>query len=137
MKGQLLLILTTIIFWGLWGFFSKLAFARIGLQTAFFYSLTFFIFIIGYLFFINQFLPLKPNSGGILFAMLAGVSSGIASIVFYIILGKNPAGLTVAATSLYPLVTLLLSMIFLSEGITPTKATGFALAIIALILLNL
>lgn len=115
MRERLLLILAAITFWGLWGFFSKLASTRIGVQTAFFSSLTLFILIIGYLYFVNQLLPLKSNSGGIFFALLAGVCSGIASIVFYIILAKNPAGLTVVATSLYPLVTLLLSVAFFTR----------------------
>jgi transporter family protein len=137
MREQILLVLTAIIFWGLWGFFSKLASTRIGVQTAFFSSLSIFILIIGYLFFVNQLLPFKPNSSGILFALLAGICSAVASIVFYIILGKNPAGITVATTALYPIITLALSMVFLREGITPIKATGFILAIIALFLLNL
>lgn len=136
-KTQLLLILTTIVFWGLWGFFSKLAAARIGVQAAFFSSATLFIVIMGYLFTINQFAALKSDSSGIIFAVLAGICSGIASVIFYIILTKSPAGLTVAATSLYPLVTLLLSVAFLQESVTVIKAVGFSLAIIALILLSL
>lgn len=137
MREQLLLILAAIIFWGLWGFLSKLSTTKIGMQTAFFSSLSLFIVITGYLLVANQFSSLKSDFSGVSIALLAGCFSGIASIIFYMILGKNPAGVTVAATSLYPLITLLLSMIFLKEGITFIKSVGFALAILALFLLNL
>lgn len=137
MKLPLLLVLGNIVFWGLWGFFSKLAVEKIGFQAGIFYSVTLFSFIAGYLLVTHQLLPLKFDSNGILFAILAGVAGGTASILLYMLLGKNPAGLVIAITALYPIVTLILSMVFLKETLTLPQTVGFALALVALILMNL
>lgn len=137
MKLPLLLVLGNIVFWGLWGFFSKLAVSKIGFHAGLYYAITLFAFITTYLIFTKQLLPLNLNSQGILFALLAGISGGTATIFLYLLLGKNPAGLVVAVTALYPIVTLILSMIFLKESLTLPQTVGFILAMAALILMNL
>lgn len=132
-----LLILFIIIFWGLWGFFSKISVQKIGLQTSFWSALSVFLVITIFLIINNYLLPIKSGHSGILLAIFAGIFSGIASILFYMLLGKKPVGALVAATALYPLITLILSMLFLKEPLAFSKAIGFVLAIGALILLNL
>lgn len=137
MKISLFLVIGTIVFWGLWGFFSKLAVQRIGLQMALFSYLMSLLVMLPYLIFTNQLLPLKTDTGGIIYGILAGLFVGLASVLFYTMLGKHPAGLVVAVTALYPMVTLFLSMIFLKETLTLTQGVGLLLAFAALILLNL
>lgn len=136
MKLPTLLVLGTIIFWGLWGFFSKLAVQKIGLQVAIFsYSIS-LVIMIAYLLFTSQLFPLKSDSMGILYAVLAGASVGIASVFIYTLLGIRPAGITIAITAIYPMVTLLLSMLFLKETLNLTQTLGIILALVALVLLN-
>ncbi len=137
MKIPTLLVLGTIIFWGLWGFFSKLAVQRIGLQMALFSYIMSLLVMIPYLFFANQLTPLRTDLGGIIYGVLAGASVGVASIFIYTLLGTKPAGITIALTSIYPIVTLILSMIFLKETLSLTQGLGFVLALIALVLLSL
>jgi len=137
MKLPILLVLGNILFWGFWGFFSKLAVQKIGFQAGFYYSITLLAFITTYLFLTNQLLPLKTDSGGIIFALFAGISGGTASILLYFLLRENPAALVIAVTSLYPIVTLALSMFFLKETLTLNQTLGFILALAALVLINL
>lgn len=137
MKLSLLLVIGVIVFWGLWGFFSKLAVEKIGLQMAIFSYVMSLVILIPYLLLTNHLLPLKTDPMGITYAILAGASVGIASIFIYTLLGMRPAGITVAMTALYPIVTILLSMIFLRETLTATQGFGLILGIIALVLLNL
>lgn len=137
MKLPLFLVLGNILFWGFWGFFNKLAVSKIGFQAGFYYAIIFFAFIASYLFFTKQLFPLNFNLQGVLFALLAGFSGGTATIFFYLLLGKHPVGLVVAITALYPIITLVLSMIFLKESLTLPQAMGFILAMAALILMNL
>lgn len=137
MKLPFILVLGNIIFWGLWGFFSKLAVSKIGFQAGLYYSITLFAFIATYLFITSQLLPLKTDSNGIFFALFAGISGGIASILLYFLLKENPAGLVIAITALYPVVTLILSMFFLKETLTVQQTVGFILALVALVLMNL
>ena len=137
MKLPLLLVLGNILFWGLWGFFSKLAVSKIGFHAGLYYAVTLFTFIATYLFFTKQLFPLNFGSQGIFFALLAGISGGTATIFLYALLAKNPAGLVVAITALYPIITLILSMIFLKETLTLPQTVGFFLALVALVLMNL
>lgn len=126
-----------ILFWGLWGFLSKIAVEKIHLQVAFWSSISVMLIISIYLFFTRQLFPLKWDTFGVSLAILGGVCAGLASILFYILLGKKPVGLIIIITALYPLVTLLLAIVFLKEPLSQTKIIGFLLALAALIFLNL
>lgn len=137
MNLSAILALGVIVFWGLWGFFSKLAVGKIGLQMAIYSYIVSLIILIPYLLLTNHLLPFKTDLGGITYAVLAGASVGIASIFIYTLLGVKPAGITVAITALYPIVTIILSMIFLKETFTLTQGLGLVLALAALVLLNL
>ena len=123
--------------WGFWGFFLKLSDKRIGQQVAFWDSIALLIIIILYLLFSNQLFPLKNDAAGISWGILAGVAAGVASIFFFVLLSKNPVGYLVTLSALYPAITIILSVIFLHEQITPVKAIGFIFAFMAFILLAL
>ena len=123
--------------WGFWGFFLKLSDKRIGQQVAFWDSIALLIVIILYLVFSNQLFPLKNDTVGISWGILAGVAAGVASIFFFVLLSKNPVGYLVTLSALYPAITIILSVIFLHEQITPVKAIGFIFAFMAFILLAL
>lgn len=130
-------IFLTIILWGFWGFFSKLGVQRIGLQSSFWGAIAFVLIIVGGLFLSHQMTPLKMNFQGIAFGLLAGAFSAAGALLFYLLLSKNPPGFVVAVTALYPLVTLLLSVLFFKEPLSITKVIGFVLGLSALYLLNL
>jgi len=135
--ARFLLASGMILGWGLWGFFAKLSDKRIGQQVAFWDSIALFVILAAYLILAHQFFPIKQDAVGITWALLAGVGAGIASIIFFILLSKNPAGYLVTLTALYPVVTIILSVVFLHEQITPLKGVGFIFAFIAIILLNI
>lgn len=137
MKLPILLVLGNILFWGFWGFFSKLAVSKIGFHAGLYYAITLFTFIATYLLFTKQLFPLNFSSQGVIFALLAGISGGTATIFLYLLLGKHPAGLVVAITALYPIVTLILSIVFLKESLNLYQSIGLVLAMAALVLMNL
>ncbi len=137
MNLSFFLALGVIVFWGLWGFFSKLAVEKIGLQMAIYSYVVSLVILIPYLLLTNHLLPFKTDGSGIMYAVIAGASVGIASVFIYTLLGIRPAGITVAVTALYPIVTIILSMIFLKETLTATQGLGLVLALAALVLLNL
>jgi bacterial/archaeal transporter family protein len=71
---------------------------------------------------------------GILFAMLVGVCGTVASLVFFVALGKGEVANVVSVTSIYPLITIVLSALFLKEAITFPQILAVMFAIIAVIL---
>ena len=126
----------TIVAWGTWGVFSKLAVERIDQQVLVWGSLIVVpaIFLI-YLVASGQLVPLKMNTPGITFAMLGGVGAALGTVCFYLLLARERASLTVAMTSLYPALTVLLSVLFLKEELNGLHVLGilFALAAVALL----
>lgn len=137
MKGNLDLAMGAIICWGLWAFFNKIAVGKIGLQAAFWNAVVILLGITIYLVVTHQFFPLKQDTTGISFAILAGLATASASIIFYILLARNPAGYVVTITSLFPIITLVLSMIFLKETLNIQKVIGFIFAFAAIFFLNM
>lgn len=131
------LVLGAIGLWGLWGFFGKISENRIGLQIGFWSGLTFFLTIFFYLLFTHQLFPIKTDVQGIGLAVITGFCSGLAAVLFYILLAKHPAGYLTAVTALYPLITIILSVLFLKEGLSFTKVLGFGFALLALLFLHL
>lgn len=137
MKLSFLFIALTIFSWGVWGFFNKLAVQKIGQQAIFWNTVVIVIVMIGYLYFSKQLLPIKLDASGIVLSLIAGIATSVATVFFYLLLAKQPVGYLVAVTALYPIITLILSMIFLRETLTITKIIGFLLAFAALFFLNL
>jgi transporter family protein len=126
----------TIVAWGTWGVFSKLAVERIDQQVLIWGSLIVIppIYLV-YLVASGQLVPLKMSTPGITFAMLGGVGAALGTVCFYLLLARERASLTVPMTSLYPALTVLLSVIFLKEHLGGTHVLGilFALAAVALL----
>jgi transporter family protein len=127
----------TILAWGTWGVFSKLAVERIDQQVIVWGSLIAvpMVFLI-YLTASGQLVPLKMNAAGITFAMLGGVGAALGTVCFYLLLARARASLTVPMTSLYPAVTVLLSVLFLKEHLSAAHLLGILLALAAVFLLS-
>lgn len=137
MKDLLGLILACVVFWGLWGFLSKLSSQRIGMQVTLWYAIAYASTIIGFLLLSSHVFPIKKDSVGIILAIAAGMTGALASLFFFFLLQRKPAGYLVAVTSLYPVITLFLSVLFLQEALGLIKVLGIFLAILALFLLSL
>ena len=74
---------------------------------------------------------------GAFYVMIATAFGITGSIIWYIVLEKEKASLIVPFTALYPLITVVLSAIFLKEKISVANWIGIILALIAGFLLSL
>jgi transporter family protein len=127
----------TIVSWGTWGVFSKLAVERIDQQVLVWGSLIVVpaIFLV-YLGASGQLAPLEINGAGIAFAMLGGVGAALGTVCFYLLLARERASLAVPLTSLYPGLTVVLSVLFLKEHLTGAHVVGVLLALAAVAFLS-
>ncbi|MFN3740122.1 MAG: EamA family transporter [Thermodesulfovibrionales bacterium] len=75
------------------------------------------------------------HTRGMLYGLLAGLTGGGGVIFFYYAMKEGKASLVVTTTSLYPLVTILMSYLILSEEISLKQAIGMAFALIAMVLM--
>jgi len=133
-----LLAIITILGWGIWGFMNKLAVGRI--QP---YAMVFYTFLFNVVFALPAYYLVKKahqslalDRLGLLFLVLAIISAFIASIAFIHLLSKNPASLAIPMTSVYPLLTILLSYLFLGERLAPLQMGGALLVVLGLVLLS-
>jgi uncharacterized membrane protein len=130
-----ILILISIFCWGVGSVFIKLANNNIHpLMVSSFMTLLYLILLpIGFMFF-----KVNPifNTSGVIYAILGGLGMCLGSLAYFFALQTGAAGQITASISIYPAITLLLSIAFLKEEITPHKIIGCCLALIGVYLLS-
>ncbi len=123
--------------WGIWGISAKLAADRAGhWPSLLIYSSVSFIIVL-FLFISNGSTLKNVSTPGILMAVLAGISGGLAVASFQKALSTGPLSSSISLTALYPVIPVLYGVILLGEEITTAKGIGMCLAIAAGILLSM
>jgi len=121
------------LLWGIWGFFAKIAAVRLDWRTALLFVVSTHFTII---------LCATVRKANMTFswshaaAVAAGVCGGIGAIMMYRALEQADAGVVIAVSAQYVLVTALLSWALLGESLDLRKISGLVLAILAIILLT-
>jgi transporter family protein len=130
MKPWLLYSLMTILCWGLWGVFSKLAsnYSR-PRQTLIFQAVGVIAFALVVLF-IEQF-QIQRTAAGFGWSFAAGFINFIGFLAFFAAVQKGKVSTVISLSSLYPVVTIALSVLLLHEKITKREGLGIALALTA------
>ena len=128
-----------LLAWGLWGFFGKYALKYISPFSLILYetigAIIIQLIVLVFLFYSRN--KIDTNSIGITFAALTAFFSIVGLIIFYFALSKTKSSILVPLTSIYPVITVLLSFIFLKEKVTLAQGIGIVLAIIAGFLLSI
>ncbi len=125
----------SLIIFGFWGFFPKLAVNYISPQSALVFEVAGAILIGLLILFMIDFRP-DMHPAGILFAMLTGITGMLGTLFFFAAASKGKISLVVSMTALYPLITILLAAIFLREPITAKQLLGIGFALFAIVLLT-
>jgi transporter family protein len=126
--------LLALFSFGLWGFFSKLAVLHIDSKSALFFQ-SIGVFLVGLV--TLAIIGFKPETEwkGLSYGLLTGIASGIGCLFYLIAANKGKNMTVVTLTSLYPIITIILSYIILREGIQMKQAAGIVFALLALYLL--
>jgi transporter family protein len=127
----------TLLLWGGWGILSKVlgnsltpaetqAFSTIGLLPL--------IAVVA----VRKRTERGPRFGrGVAIGFLSGVLAGLGNIAYYHALKIGGAASTVTPlTALYPIVTILLAVLFLHEKISPFQIAGIGIALASIYLFN-
>lgn len=135
MSAWLPAALASLIFFGLWGFFTKLAVNHIDSKSALIYQ-TLGVLIIGLL--TLSTINFKPatDSKGFSYAILTGLAYGIGCLFYFVAASKGKIMTIVTLTSLYPVVTILLSFLLLKENVNLKQCVGIMLAFVAIVLMS-
>lgn len=120
----------TLIAWGLWGFFSKLASTHTRpRQTLLFQAVGAVAFAIVVLMLERFKVQWSPSGFGWSFA--AGFVNFVGFLAFFAAVEKGKVSTIITISSLYPLVTIVLSVLFLRERVSPREGMGIAFALVA------
>jgi len=128
-------VLLTALFWGLWGFFLKFATSYISPLSIFAYQFvgSLLIIIIALL---TQWSKFDFNAKGVSYALLAGLFGGIGGLFFLYAMKHGKASVVMSSANvIYPIVTIVLAVLFLREMITLREGIGIFLALSAIGLL--
>jgi transporter family protein len=130
MKPWLIYSILTVLCWGLWGVFSKLAsnYSR-PRQTLIFQAVGVIAFALVVLF-IEQF-QIQRTAAGFGWSFAAGFVNFIGFLAFFAAVQKGKVSTVISLSSLYPVVTIVLSILLLHEKITKREGLGIAFALAA------
>lgn len=134
-SSWLLYALLCIVWWGIWGFLSKLGSDRITPQQL---QILFTIGIIpsSALAWAKLGFKVETDRRGALYGILNGVLTGLGMLAYYAALSKAEASLVGPFTALFPLLTVWLAFIFLRERINRIQVAGMIMALVAIIILS-
>ena len=127
-----------IIVWGLWGFFGKLALNRQMPATSVFLAEVAIGAAVGCVMlaiFLGNGHTMPWRAPTNIYGFLSGVGMGVGLLLFYVALEHGKAVVVVPLTATYPLVTVLLSYLFLGERPSSWQWGGLALVVVGSALL--
>jgi bacterial/archaeal transporter family protein len=127
--------LLTLVVWGLWGVCSKLA-ANYSKpkQALLFQSVGVIAFALVVLF-IERF-RIEWSTPGFSWAAVGGFCAFVGFLTFFAALEEGKASTVITLSALYPLVTIILSILFLHEKLSLRQTIGIAFALVASVLLS-
>lgn len=135
MSSWLPAALLSLLSFGLWGFFTKLAVNHIDSRSALIYQTLGVIFIGTLTLFMVQFKP-TTDVKGFSYSVLTGVAYGIGCLFYFIAASKGKIITIVTLTSLYPFVTIILGYILLKENIHMKQFIGILFAFAAILFMS-
>jgi transporter family protein len=130
MKPWVLYALLTLLSWGVWGFFSKLASNQTRPRQILLFqaagALAFALLVLT----LERF-RIQWSTGDFAWSFAGGFVNFVGFLVFFAAIEKGKVSTIITMTSLYPVVTIVLSAIFLHERLTKREGIGVVLALIA------
>ena len=137
MPAWLAYTLITVVFWGVWGFESKILMNRTTPATGqVLFTIGLIVPVILVLMSPRRFAGSR-HPLGFAFAFLTGILGGLGNVLFFVALAKGNASVIVPLTSLSPLVTVLVGVLVLKERLRWFQSLGLVLALVAIYLLSL
>jgi len=132
---------TTILLWGAWGLVSKIASDGVDMYVN---QLLYTVGLLPLMIFVGWTVwkhspreEPKARRRGVFWAFLTGILGGLGNLAFFQALVKGGKASVVApVTALFPMVTVILAMLFLKERLGRVQWVGLGLAFVAIYLLS-
>jgi bacterial/archaeal transporter family protein len=130
MKGWMVSALVTLLAWGVWGFFSKLASTHARPRQTLLFQVA-GVMAVGLVVLSMERFHVEWSPQGFGWSFAAGFVNFIGFLFFFSAVEKGKVSTVIAMSSLYPVVTIVLSILFLQEKISPREGLGIVFALLA------
>jgi bacterial/archaeal transporter family protein len=124
-----------LLVWGLWAFLPKLALRAFEPRSVLVWESVGSV-IVGLTVLASLRLHVQTTPYGVVAAVVTGLCGLGGAYFFLLALERGQASIVVPLTSLYPLITLGLSVVLLKERPSPANLLGIAFALVAVVLLS-
>jgi transporter family protein len=125
-----------LVLFGVWGITAKFALREIGLQIVIWAQVASTAIFPLYFFLFKDLLPLKLETGAIIWALITGALGIGGTMMLYLMLRVAPTSIVIPISALYPVITVTLSFLILRERITPQQWLGILFALVAIVLFS-
>lgn len=136
MKDWAAYSILALVVWGFWGFLPKMAVNHLNPGTAFIYEV-----MGGLATGIIAFIIMRPELAGaeirgVIPSVLTGVAGYVGLFFFLYALRGGKVSVIAPLTALYPVVSLVLAIVFLKERINLVQVAGIVLAVVSVLLIS-
>jgi len=125
--------LFALIVWGVWGFLPKLATRYIEPRSVLVFQTIGSILVTIVILATIDFKP-ELHTKGVTLAIVTGIIGTLGTASFLYSIAKGKASIVVTMTALYPIITIILSLLILKESITIKQGIAIILALTAMAL---
>jgi len=125
--------LFALILWGVWGFLPKLATRYIEPRSVLVFQTIGSILVTIVILATIDFRP-ELHTKGVTLAIVTGIIGTLGTASFLYSIAKGKASIVVTMTALYPIITIILSLLILKESITIKQGIAIILALTAMAL---
>lgn len=133
MKAWILPTIGTIICWGFWSFIPKITTRYIDPKSAVIYEVIGGVFLSVVVLAAMKF-QVQTHPKGIALAASAGLLGFVGALCFLYAVSKGPVSVIAPLSSLYPILAVILAIVFLNEALTIKQGIGILFAVVAVIL---
>ena len=136
MQTWLLCVLAALVFWGITGVTQKLSTNAISSERSFLWFCWAMVALSAMVAGLAR-VPHKLGAVALLSAIAGGTLNGLGAWTsFRALESGGKASIVISLISLYPMLTVVMAVIFLKERLTPHQIAGTAMAVAAAILLS-
>lgn len=137
MKNQgLIFAVMTFVLWGCSAFIDKLAANRIGTKGVWIWATSAAISLIVLLSYILFFSGNQYSKPGLWYMLLGLLLTSLGGLTYYLVFTKSQVSIGAPITALYPILTVLLGVIFLKEKLSGLQIAGIGFGVISIYLLS-
>src|SRR3984957_21084476 len=129
MKPWLLYAGLTVVAWGVWGVFSKLASTHARPRQTLLFQVA-GVMAVGFVVLSMERFHIEWSPQGFGWSFAAGFVNFIGFLFFFAAVEKGKVSTVIAMSSLYPVVTIVLSVLFLQEKISAREGLGIVCALL-------